>query len=238
MQAIRFETGEVVFRPTGEHSFSVGALGVASIQEVDYVPHHTLPACREPLVKNLCGRFKTYLDECWPHGSVSHRAGGMFGRHDTMFHVHGSVSVHSGVPFFKGCQGYGSICALAEDLFLETPRCEVHMGVFKVCLGRYLSTDQGCFLENSVAQRFRCLRVCQRMAETTLAVKLRVDAFDEAEMPVLRGALAPTSVDVSVTTKGVVMVRISWSHCAWDAETEARAVEFCAWLAGALRECC
>jgi hypothetical protein len=238
MEVIRFQSGSVVYRAIGEHDFHEGYDGVASVSRADARPHHTSAACRRPIVKNLCGRFLTYLQGFVPHAAVSQSVRTCFGRCQHMHHLHGSVSVHRGVAHFRGCSGYDGIAALSEDLFMQDPACEVHMGVLKCCLGRFLDTHQGCHLEAAVASRFSCLRVRRRLLDGPQAVKLRVDRFDEAELPFLSGGLTPTSLDVSVTSRGVATFRFSWSRCRWSRESEAAVLHFCGWLAERLRDCC
>lgn len=239
MDVIRFATQEVIFRFPHEHHFVEGQGGVVDVERTDFTLHPHLRARSPAVAKNICGKFMTFLEGFVPHRGVSNnRPVSCFGRHHDMYHLHGTVTVHRGVAFFKGCAGLPGVRAIAEDLFLDTPRCEVHMGVFKACLGRRVCTDHGCFLENRVAARFRGLRVRHRFVDSTQAVKLRIDRFDAAEFPYLEGQLTPTSVDLSVTNTGVLMLRFSWSKCAWSEEAEAAVLRFCDWAAEQLRACC
>jgi hypothetical protein len=239
IDVIEFGSGESLFRPSEEHEFAEGYCSVTRISTVIMKPPTDLSAAPAPLIKNLCGRFTTFVEGFAEHAPVSKRArGGMFGRHNVMHHLHGTVNVHCGVAYFKGCCGFDSLRALSRDLFLDTPSCEVHMGVFKTFLGRHVQTSHGCYLESMVAKRFRCLRVCQRLLENCQVVKLRVDKFDEEELPHLSGSLAPTSLDLSVTNTGVLLMRFSWGRCCWTQEAEAAVLRFCTWMAVKLRECC
>lgn len=236
---VQFSNGESLFRKAGEHEFAVGYCGVVDIHPLQSKPPHMPHALSLPLIKNLCGRFTTYLEEYRHHVPVSKKPRSpLFGRHSVMNHLHGTVAVHSGVAYFKGCCGFRSLSALSRDLFLETPRCEVYMGVFKAFLGRLVQTSHGCMLESSVSGRFRCVRVCRRLLENCQAVKLRVDCFDEKELPYLSGPLAPASIDMSVTNTGVLLMRFSWDRCCWTPETESAVLRFCSWMAGELRSCC
>ena len=231
--------GRTVFRPSSEHSFVVGQDDVVSISEVRAPRPFVIEGVNLPLIKNLCGRFKTLFYEHASHRPVLKKPrNGVFGKHKVLHHVQGTVSVYSGVAFFKGCCGHRSIVSLSEDLFLEDPACEVHMGVFKTFLGRHLQTCHGCYMEHAVEQRFRCVRVCQRLDEDCQAVKLQVDSFDAAELPHLSGNLVPTSLDIKVTNTGVVLLRFSWARCSWTPEAEAAVLCFCSWMASQLRECC
>jgi hypothetical protein len=241
MDVIRFASGFSIYRPTGGHDFAQGAQDVLYVRQTDLTLPRLLRSPVRSMVKNLCGRFTTFLDG---YGVIPHQAVSMesstsyFGRHQTLHHLHGTATVHCGVVYFKGCGGAFSIARLSEDLFLGSPSCEVHMGVFKACLGRRLSTAHGCYLENAVSRRFRCMRVRRRLDDSTQAVKLRIDTFDEEEFPHLRGKLAPTSVDLSVTGTGVLLLRFSWSRCGWNEECESAALRFCDWAADELRACC
>lgn len=218
-----------------------GVQDVLYVRLTDLLLPRTLQSPSRSIVKNLCGKFTTFLDgyRIIPHRAVSiENPTSYFGRHHTMHHLHGTATVHFGVVYFKGCGGLNSITCLSEDLFLTNPSCEVHMGVFKTCLGRRLSTTHGCYLENAVSERFRCMRVRRRLDDSTQAVKLRIDNFDENEFPYLRGKLVPTSVDLSVTGTGVLLLRFSWSRCAWTDDSESSVLRFCDWMADELRGCC
>ena len=238
MHAIVYETGEIIYRMPHEHSMTPGVGGVAEIRDVTYLSHHRDLVCRKPVAKNLCGKYLTFLDGYLPHGPVSHRTNKYFGKHEYMFHLYGTVDVHRGMAFFKGCTGFEGIKALSEDLFMQSPNCEVHMGVFRLCLGRRVQTDCGCYLENMVQSRFKCFRALQRIMEVNHSIKLRVDKFDETELPILSGHLVPTSLDVCVTCRGVLYLRFSWSQCRWNQESEAAVLQLCEWLGDELRKCC
>lgn len=241
MDLITFRTGETLYRPSGEHSFQVGFLDVVRVERT--APDLVLPLClacpTQPLVKNLCGKFGTFMEGFASHRPVSSaNATPYFGRHHLMYHLHGSVTVHRGLALFRGCAGMDSIRAIAADLYLESARCNVHMGVFKVCLGRRIATTHGCYMENRVAGRFKSIRVLHRLIDSSQSLKFRVDTFDPAELPYLTGRLVPSSVDITVNCTGVVMLRFSWSRCSWTDAAEAACLRFCGWVAEQLRECC
>jgi len=242
MDVIRFSNGEFIYRATGEHDFAAGSSGVAEVAQISPRIYRPLQYSRKPMVKNLCGRFMHYLDQYICHGPVLQRSHARFGRPHYMYHLHGTVCIYRGLAQFKGCAGYSYIRQMSEDVFISegpnVPRCQVHMGVFKICLGRTLSTMRNGYFENRVSERFACMRVQQTFWESPQAVRLRVDAFDVLELPILRDRLIPTSLDVSVTWRGVVMLRFSWSKCDWSEESEAAVLRFCEWMGEALRECC
>lgn len=239
MEVIRFESGECIYRPAGAHPFVDGLDGVAYVRQTPFTLSRALRSPSRAIVKNLCGRFKTFVDCYIPHRTVSLQNGSrFFGKHQTMHHLHGTVDLYRGAAYFKGCAGAKSVRELSKDLFLDSDKCEIHMGVFKVCLGRRLATTHGCYMEGAVSRRFRKLRVRRRLDENTQAVKLRIDCFDQGEFPHLSGQLVPTSVDASVTGSGVLLLRFSWSRCEWNEDTEASALRFCDWVAQELRECC
>lgn len=239
MDSICFEGGETLFRPPGEHSFVPGRDGVVSVQDVSFMSRASpRPRCAAS-IKNLCGRFTTYLQQFLSHVAVSVKnPSACFGRHKTMHHLFGTLTVHCGVAYFKGCPGLRGLVPLSRDLFMDAPVCEVHMGVFKACLGRRVQTAHGCYLERSVRRRFRGVRPLFRLLERTQAVHLKIERFDPAEFPHLSGDAAPTSVDLTVTGNGVLLLRFSWARCVWTADTEAAVLRFCDWIAGELRECC
>lgn len=239
MDAISFSNGDVIYRHPSEHSYVAGMHHVVSVHQTSVVLPRALQTRSKALVKNLCGKLTTFLQGYTAHRPVSvPDLSSFFGKHQTMHHLHGTATVHCGVVFFKGCAGFNSVKLLASDLFLESSACEVHMGVFKSCLGRRISTAHGCALEKSVSRCFSGLRVRHRMLENTQAVKLRIDNFESSEFPYLTGDLIPSSVDISITGSGVVLLRFSWSKCKWSDDLEASALRFCDWVVETLGECC
>ena len=239
MDCITFDSGEIIFRLPEEHCFSAGERCVVSVHAVSLsLPPH-LSEKTPATVKNLCGRFTTCLQRYLSHEAVAAQSVvGFFGKHVTMHHLQGTATVHKGVVYFKGCPGFPGLLELSRDLFMDTPRCEVHMGVFKSCLGRRVCTDHGCFLEKCVSRRFGGMRAPTRPLEYTQAVKLKIENFDPQEFPHLTGQLVPSSVDLTVTGSGVLLLRFSWKRCAWTEEAEAAVLRFCDWITGELRDCC
>lgn len=257
--------GEILFRAHGEHdlapgdefadynsgsdcgsggSFSSGASPVPSSGASSIVSSvHPLcdpsppPAARAPVVKNLCGHFTSALQP-GRHVGVAVSAWQHFGDHLEMYHLEGSVTAYQHYVQFKGCTGVQGIEAMARDLYLDSPACLVHMGVFSASVGRRIHTAHGCFLENRIANRFKSMRVCNRVIDMSTVVKLRISQFDPTEMPFLAEECAPTCADVLISGQGAMVIRVSWDRCPWTADVEARVVNFCEWLAGVVRECC
>jgi hypothetical protein len=238
MDIIKFTSGLHIYRLEGEHEYAIGKQDVASIKRTMDVAHMPSPQSTLPVVKNLSGKFTTFMLKSRSHDPVKQKTTGWFGCHDIIYHLHGTVDIYCGVAHFKGCAGLSSLKALAEDLFMESAQCEVHQGVFKLCLGRRLDTNGGCMLECNVRDVFRCMRVRARIFEECMAVKLSVDSFDESELPYLKGDLTPLKLDVSVTGSGVVSLRFSWAKCQWTDEVEADVLKFCSWMGETLRKCC
>ena len=233
--------GEIIYRPTGEHAMSPGSGGVAMV--LPLLPPSPpsappIPVRRRPArVRNLCGHFSTAL-EAWRHSGVAVRSREPFGDHLEMHHLEGSVTSFQHYVQFKGCTGFRGVEAIARDLFLERPDCQVHMGVFCASVGRKIHTAHGCYLENRLAHRFRSLRVCNRIFDMSTVVKLRIDKFDPDEMPHLSGNSAPKCADIHISGLGAVNIRATWARCRWSAEVEAHVLAWCDWLAGVVRECC
>lgn len=239
VDVITFESGTQLYRPPGAHDFAPGFDYVVSVNQVRVGSAHGMDAAAGPMVKNLCGRFTTYLEAYLSHAPVCKKPkGSTFGAKRIMHHLHGTVSVHCGLAYFKGCCGCDGLAALADDLFLGSTACQIHMGVFKVSLGRHLQTTPGCFFERSVTSRFKSVRARHRLDDQYQAVKLQVAKFSPEEMPILEGKLAPTLLDISVTNTGVALLRFSWARCSWTPEAESTVLRFCSWLADQMRLCC
>lgn len=236
MDAIILEsTGEILYRPHGEHGHVTGDGCISSV----------LPMCSptppraatSPVVKNLAGTFTSALEQGY-HNGVSFKSWQHFGDHVEMYHVEGTMTVYQHCVQFKGCRGVASLAALAASLRLDSASASVHMGVFGSSVGRKVHTGLGCFLENRLANRFRCMRVCGRIIDMSNVIKLRIDHFDVAEMPFLSGLAVPMCADVLISGNGSINIRMSWDRCPWDEEVERGVLSFCGWLTGVVRECC
>ena len=232
-------TGEIIYRPRGEHSHSPGRGDVAMVLPLmSPSPPPGGPIRRKRArVRNLCGHFTDGL-ECGRHTGVSFRASEPFGDHVEMHHLEGSLTAFQHYVQFKGCNGMRGVSAIARDLFMDSPACLVHMGVFGASVGRKVHTAHGCYLENRLAHRFRSLRVCARIFDMSTVVKLRIDRYDPAEMPLLSGNCAPVCADIQVTGQGAMNFRVTWDRCAWSDEVEAKVLAWCDWLAEIVRERC
>ena len=236
VDAIIFQSpSEILYRPCGQHPHEPGVGRVCSVTPVRvHRPLMTHPAT----VENLCGRFRAAFQR-GGHDSVTMASSRAFGNQREMYHLEGSLFLFRHCVHFKGCKSAAGLARLARDLDLDSdPRADVYMAVFSLTLDRFIQTYHGCYLENRLSERFASIRVCQRMLDMHMLVKLRVDRFDHREMPTLGRDLEPTSMDIMVSKKGVVLVRMSWARCEWSDDRERRLLAFCDWLGGVVRECC
>lgn len=234
MHAIVFkQPREIIYRPHGEHDHCTG---VGRVEQVMDAPYCRPTPPRGCTVENLCGRFSSAFARGF-HEGVTLTGQGALGRgRREMFHLDGSVFLCRHCACFKGAKGAIGLARLARDLRLESPAARVHMAVFSLSVSRYLQTTQGCYLENRLTERFCSLRVCTRLMDMNMLIKLRVNRFDPREMP-LDADLAPTSMDLMVSKKGVVLVRMSWPGLKWTEEVERRLGSFCDWIGERVREC-
>ena len=226
---------ETLYRPHGEHTHKVGEGRVCRVLTMQI--SRPLPR-RAAIVENICGKFRAAFQR-GHHDSVTLSTSRSFGRQREMYHLHGSLFLYRHCVHFKGCKSAEGIACMAQDLNLaEDPRANVYMAVFSLAMDRFVHTYHGCYLENRLSERFGSVRICHRMMDANMLVKLRVDRFCHREMPTLGEDLTPTSMDIIVSKKGVVLIRMSWGSCEWNQPTETRLLEFCNWLGGAVRECC
>ena len=227
---------EILYRPHG----APAPAGCSSERIQSVVPCCALPPppAAPAALENVCGAFLAPYDGA-SHQSLQTRSTRLFGRPREMYHVDGNVYVHCNRAHFRACRGVDSIRRLAAALRLADPACVVHMCVFRLALGRRVHTGHGCYLETQLQRRFRSLRVCCRLMDLNSLVKLRIDRFDRAEIPFFDAhSPAPSCVDVTVSGQGIVIARVSWRSCRWDAEREGLLLRFCDWLGGELAQCC
>jgi hypothetical protein len=237
VDAIVFQCpSEIIYRPHGAHEHVPGQGRVACVTPMQ-VKRPLTP--RPAVIENLCGRFLGPFQRGGAFDPVTLKTPRSFGNQKEMYHLHGSLFLFRQCVHFKGCNGADGIAALARDLGMaEDPRASVYMAVFSLTLDWFIHTYHGCYLENRLSERFGSLRVCHRMMDMNMLVKLRLERFSAREMPGLGEDLEPKSMDVMVSRKGMVLIRMSWSRNVWDASKERRLLDFCNWLGGVVRECC
>ena len=230
----------VLYRAQGTHSFKPGEHGVQSVGS--FHPAESPPASREVIIENISGRFDAPLDAT-PFASVLQRGRKCFGYHKELLHAEGTLYLYGGNPcsvHFKGCQGMVALEGIATSLALPTSAAKVHMGVFSARMGMLVNTSHCSYFEAMVARRFRSIRVVGRMFDMNLMVRLRVQRFNAVDMPGLDAepSLTPSSIDITVSGRGTVLLRFSWAGCVWTRATEAQVVAFCEGLVETFRSCC
>lgn len=161
-----------------------------------------------------------------------------FGKHKEMYHVNGTMQVYGNRVQVKGVRGNRQLVQMGKMLGLCDTTCKVHMAVFSLNIGKRLQTSPGCLFERNIHERFKSLRVVSQMFDMNLFTRLHINKFDEREMPMLRKEHVPSSVDVRVSNRGGVLIRMSWKNIVWSDEIEADTTRFCNWFSTVLDECC
>jgi hypothetical protein len=227
---------EILYRAPGEHQHRPGEGRVSRVVSVQVSrPLGARPA----VVENLCGRYRGTFERGAGHDGVTLPSSRAFASMREMYHLEGTLFLFRQRVHFKGCHSAGGLAAIARDLNLDgDTRPDVYMAVFSLTLDRFVHTYHGCYLENRLTERFGSIRVCHRMFDMNMLVKLQVDRFCHREMPGLTEALAPASMGIMVSKKGVVLIRMAWPSLEWSEGVERRLLDFCNWLGGAVRECC
>jgi hypothetical protein len=177
---------------------------------------------RECRVENLCGHLCDRVDKKRLAPVLVHTHTCM-GWQDDIYTIHGNGSFMRNVPdrmFFKGCQGIRKVQALAREVALDPDaQAIVHMAVVSGCIGTLVDVRPDGLMENILLKLGVDTR---RLVDTTNSILFTVDfARYLPQIP------TPRQNEWSVTTRGSVIVRLTWDRMAWTEDVEHAIVDFC-----------
>lgn len=224
----------VLYRKHKEHEYETGKDGVVQL----FYNAIELPYAQKPAsIENLCGYFLATFNKKH-YSQVMFEGSKFFGKHTEIYHLNGTMQVYGSRVQVKGVRGYKSLMQMGLNLGLPDTTCKVHMAVFSLNIGKRLQTYPGSLFERNMQNKFQSLRVVSQMFDTNLFTRLRIKHFNVDEMPIMKKTYIPSSVDVRVSNKGGVLVRMSWKNIVWSEEIESNMSDFCNWLATVFVECC
>lgn len=236
---VRLPVPGVIIREHGAHPFVPGdgqCVAISQVSSAGYAPRPVRPA----RVENISG-FVQCVDAPVAMDQLAVPGRKCFGSHLEIHHLHGVLYLYpSARIFFKGCKGVAALERIAASLHLPQLASEpdVHMAVFTARLGHCVDTASGQYMRHLVRVRFPALVFMPHGVDNHIALHVKAPAFQLHDMPWIEPAFQPADMDVTVSGRGAVLVRMSWTTpIRWTPRAEAAALGLCEGLAQALREC-
>ena len=181
-------------------------------------PHHPSRA----RVLNACGTIRTILQTKEPTHGAWQRVQTRFGAELQAYTLAGNLSVQLHQMIFKGAVGKAALLDVAKELFVgmvspedETIGLGLELVVLQARLGRSLHIHVGCLLEQALLTYpwarvvGRLEEVCNNVLFTILDWGAMLEALG-VEQTGWRQLGTPTTSMVSLTSRGVITVRITW----------------------------
>jgi hypothetical protein len=171
-------------------------------------------------VLNACGTVRAHLQTREPTHGAWQRVQTRFGAELQAYTLAGNVSVQLYQTIFKGAVGKPSLLEVTKELFVgmmepgDEIGLQLELVVMQARLGRSLHISVGCLLERALLA-YPWARVVGRLEEVCNNVLFTIQDWG-AMLEALGVAAAwrrlgtPTTSMVSLTSRGVITVRITW----------------------------
>lgn len=200
-----------------------------------YRPYTGQPA----RVENICGSFTERVETRNLQGVLVNTRN-KFGCQREVFSLYGNVSIGRGRTTFMGARNAYCIGRLADALALSSHRNVVYMAVLCAKTGKRIQVRSSGLLEARLSNSWgHYLRVEARMYDHTNTVRMSIRHFMDplAEGDDTHGrqettfALAPAYRPLknnwTITGRGTVMARFTWTGVEWTSECEAACLALC-----------
>ena len=208
-----------------ELSVPVSILG-KDMRPRTFIRHQRMaPYARRPVrFENLCGQFNFKVTVEGLVGAIV-PSYSCFGWQKSLYHMEGTVTLAGHSATFKGVRNLDSMTRLAKAMRLPTEQGRMHMAIMSGTTGVAADVYQQGYLE---IQMWPCVRDGRVRIDVPFeqnnSLRLSVVRFEEPGSGgdfELEPSLRPASNDWTVTTRGSVVVRMTWDGVEWGAETEA-----------------
>lgn len=185
------------------------------------------PYPRKPVsLENLCGKFVHKVDsKKIKPVTVLNRT--CMGWQHEVYNIHGNATFskkNKGNMVFKGCRNFKAIQKLGEDLNIpHEPKVQtiIHMAVLSAHMGQLLDVSPMGLVEKIVEDLgYRGYR----SIDGTNAFKF---SLNPQQWKMVCKDEFPRSNDWTMTTRGSVVVRLTWDVCEWSQELEDSLLEMC-----------
>ena len=181
---------------------------------------------QEARVENLCGCFTEKVYTEMVKGALV-TTNCNFGRQKEVFNIHGNVAINKGKGLFMGVRDMNAIEKLADAIGLSSSHNNVHMAVICGKIGTRLQVKTSGLLENRLHRFPKNLLVEGRQYEHTNTVRIRVRKFSDEGVFDLEEQYRPQKNDWSITGRGTVMIRFTWSKIEWTKDCETACLKVC-----------
>jgi hypothetical protein len=178
-------------------------------------------------IENICGKFVKKVDSRKIKPATVLNKTCMGWQHE-VYNIHGNATFskkNQGKMVFKGCRNYKDVQDLGKDLSIQnqdkTVQTIVHMAVFSAHVGQLLDVSPMGLVETMIEelgyQGYRSI-------DGTNAYKF---SLNEHQWKMVCEDAFPRSNDWTMTTRGSVVVRLTWDYCEWSQELEDSLLEMC-----------
>lgn len=172
-------------------------------------------------IENLCGQFIGQVNRREIH-PVLITVKSCLGRQEDVYSIHGNGCFMKSQPHkmhFKGCRNMQAVTKFARHMGLDSPSTIVHMAVVSGCMGTLVDIRPGGLMEDIL---HKMGVETYRIPDTTntLCFHLDLNLMDK-DFP------SPRQTDWSITTRGSVIVRITWDFLEWSKDIEDRLTVIC-----------
>lgn len=186
-------------------------------------------------IENMCGRFKYNVTKPPLSNIITLFPGPNCGSspcgwNENIYSIYGNCSYLCGTSermHFKGCQGLAAVHKLADELNAPKKDIIIHMVVISGCMGEFVDVRPSGLMD-TLLRRMKVIPF--RSLDSTNAVRFNVRMDEWLDLP------RPKVSDWTITTRGSVVIKFTWSALPWTFEVEKAMLEFCNKQMNLLRE--
>lgn len=226
-----------LYREQGKHTFQVGKEYVVKIDVMDtfspFFPYSPMA------FDNITGRFNDFL---WLPGllPLQFEGPGKFQKQQKqMFHIEGTLTLHQNVIHFKGCKSMASIRNIAHDLCLHDDKNSVHMALMTGTIGKMVDVRLGCYIDRYCNETFNgVIYPRSRVIDVHPIIYLESTRWDDTVFPHVPLPLRPQSIVCTVSSKGTIIIRMTWNRVHWGDEIEQYMLNLGKWFQEMIQSCC
>lgn len=176
-------------------------------------------------IENLCGHFNNVYYQNHVIDKVSKRIGTCMGMQEEVYNIYGKASTmvrHKDRVYFKGCKNCAKLLLLRDDIGLEEfNKPLVHMTVISYYTGQLIDVSPGGIAYKMLDERgynpFYLI-------DTTNSVRFVMQIKD---MEYMSTKIEPTTNDFAITTRGCIIIRLTWAAIEWSQGLEDAVLSHC-----------
>lgn len=143
------------------------------------------------------------------------------GWQEDLYNIYGNgtyLNHLTGKMIFRGCRNLSAVKSFAADLGMESPAIVVNMMVCAGAIGHLMDVRPSGLVEHVIAKMGM---LPYRVMDTTNAIRFTVRQKDWLAI------VYPKHNDWTITTKGSVIIRMTWDKLPWTQEIENNLLDTC-----------